>query len=239
MDKIGIDGVADILRKKDISEASIQQIKRLLEVTDLANLKTLFTDSEIGLKGIEELEAFHSYFDLNETKNEVKFDITLARGLSYYTGCIIEVAAKDYEIGSIGGGGRYDDLTGSFGLKGVSGVGVSFGAARIFDVMEALDLFPDTATEQLSVLLIAFDQETHQYAFKCLSALRAVGINSELYPSPSKLKKQMKYANDRKVPYTILIGSQEMGSETLTFKNMESGEQQKLPLQAIIDTLKS
>ncbi|MFK8101849.1 MAG: histidine--tRNA ligase, partial [Saprospiraceae bacterium] len=225
LDKIGLDGVKDILRKKDISEVSIQKVEELLLVTDLASLKVLFAKTEIGKKGIEELEAFHSYFDLGQCTNEVKFDITLARGLSYYTGCIIEVAAKDYEIGSIGGGGRYDDLTGNFGLKGVSGVGVSFGAARIFDVMEALGLFPETANEQLTVLLVAFDDTTHHYAFKCLSALRAAGINSELYPSPTKLKKQMKYANDRKVAYTIVIGSEEMEKELLSLKDMTSGEQ--------------
>jgi len=234
LDKVGMDGVKAEMERKKIPTKAIDKIEEMLGISDLASLKEVFVGSETGLKGIEELEKFHQYFDLKQAINAVKFDITLARGLNYYTGCIFEVAANDVKIGSIGGGGRYDDLTGMFGLKDVSGVGVSFGAARIYDVMEELDIFPKESQENLKVLFIAFDDQAHQYAFGCLNKLRTAGINSELYPAPTKLKKQMKYANARKVPYTVLIGSQEMETGELTFKNMETGDQEKLTIEAII-----
>ena len=140
-------------------------------------------------------------------------------------------------MGSIGGGGRYDDLTGIFGLKNVSGVGVSFGAERIYDVMEELDLFPATASDSLKVLFVTFDQKAHAYAFRCLNQVRKAGVSADLYPEPAKLKKQMKYANDRKAPYVVLIGDNEMESGQLTLKNMENGEQSSLTLEAIIAQL--
>jgi histidyl-tRNA synthetase len=237
LDKVGMEGVRNELLSKGIKEEAIALIESMLQCDSLAAIKSLFENSPTGLKGIEELETFHRYFDLNPSINKVEFDIKLARGLSYYTGCIFEVITEEVKMGSIGGGGRYDDLTGVFGLKGVSGVGVSFGAARIYDVMEELKLFPDNFQSNLKVILLAFDETSHLYAFKCLNDLRKAGINADLYPTPTKFNKQMKYANDRKVPFTIVIGDKEMESGLLTFKNMQSGEQESLSLRGVIDRL--
>jgi len=234
LDKIGLDGVKRELEKAEIKAESIDLITQILEVKTLSDLEPYFASSETGQKGIAELRTFHQYFDLYEPTNEVVFDITLARGLSYYTGCIFEVKAKGVEIGSIGGGGRYDDLTGVFGMKGSSGVGVSFGAERIYLAMEELGLFPDSTENDLQLLLIAFDQETHLHAFKLLQEVRSAGVNAELYPEPTKLKKQMKYANARQAPYVILIGSDEMSTGQLSLKNMATGEQEKMDLQGVI-----
>ena len=237
VDKIGKDGVVDEMEKRGIDRAVALKVLDFFDIQNLDTLEKLFGNSPTGLKGIEELREFHNYLDLTTTHNEIVFDISLARGLSYYTGCIVEVASKDVQIGSIGGGGRYDDLTGSFGLKGVSGVGISFGAARIFDVMEELSLFPDSIDQLLSILLMAFDDESHKYAFKLCSRLRANGISADLYPEPSKLKKQMKYANQINVPYVIVIGSDEMESETFALKNMTSGEQTTCQIDDLINLL--
>ena len=237
LDKIGIEGVKGEMQKRGISEGAIEKVANMLNIKELGPLKELFKNSETGLKGIEELEAFHHYFDLKGAKNDVEFDITLARGLNYYTGCIIEVVAKDVKIGSIGGGGRYDDLTGVFGLKGVSGVGVSFGADRIYDVMEELNLFPAEASQNLKLLFIAFDEAAHQYAFDCLNKVREVGISAELYPEPTKINKQMKYANARKTPFVALVGSNEMENGVVTLKNMESGEQELINVDALIEKI--
>lgn len=237
LDKIGMEGVRREMGAKGIPEAAMDQIEVMLKVDQLEPLKELMASSETGLQGIEELEKFHHYFDTYAAKNEVNFDITLARGLNYYTGCIFEVKAKDVEIGSIGGGGRYDDLTSVFGLKDVSGVGISFGADRIYLVMEELGLFPEEAVNGLQLLFVTFDEPAHDYAFKCLHEVRAAGINAELFPEPAKMKKQMKYANARQVPYVVVVGSNEMESGRLGFKNMASGEQQDLTLAEIIDLL--
>jgi len=177
-------------------------------------------------------------------KNQVQFDVTLARGLSYYTGCIFEVvhdaaAYPNVKMGSIGGGGRYADLTSMFGMKDMSGVGVSFGAERIYDVMQELDLFPESNPENLQILFIAFDEASHNFAFKQLTQIRQAGINADLYPKPTKLKKQMKYANDRDVPFVILVGSEEVETGKLSFKNMETGAQEKLSAEEIIKIFKS
>ncbi len=243
LDKVGIEGVRKEMRERDIDDAAISKIEKMLEITGLAELKAAFTETETGRKGIAELEEFHAYFDTKQPTNKVVFDITLARGLNYYTGCIFEVAADkeaypDLVMGSIGGGGRYDDLTGIFGMKGVSGVGVSFGAARIFDVMEEMNLFPAETGETLQILLIALDDEAHKYAFRQLNALRAAGINADLYPEAAKMKKMMKYANARNVPFTAIIGSEEMKTGKLAFKNMETGEQEKLGTGEIMERLK-
>ena len=238
LDKIGMEGVTKELAKRGIDESAIEKIQEMLSVTSLAPLKESFKDSETGLKGIKELEEFHEYFDTKPATNKVEFDITLARGLSYYTGCIFEVKANDAVMGSIGGGGRYDDLTGNFGLKGVSGVGVSFGAARIFDVMEELNLFPDNIDVQLKCLLVAFDKPSHQYAFSVLNKLRAAGISAELYPQPSKMNKQMKYANARAVPFVVVIGSEEMNSGKLALKDMTTGNQEKYTFTELLGKLK-
>jgi len=237
LDKIGIEGVTKELAGRGMEPAAVEKIQKMLSITTLEPLKELFKDSETGLKGIEELEEFRQYFDSKPATNKVEFDITLARGLSYYTGCIFEVKANDAVMGSIGGGGRYDDLTGNFGLKGVSGVGVSFGAARIFDVMEELNLFPANIAVQLKCLLVAFDKPSHQYAFSVLNKLRTAGISAELYPQPLKMNKQMKYANARAVPYVVVIGSEEMNSGNLSFKNMATGDQEKYTLAELIEKL--
>ncbi len=238
LDKIGMDGVKTEMERKGIPTASIEKIENILENNTLDALKYALASSEAGLKGIEELETVFNYLSKGNAKNDIKFDITLARGLSYYTGFICEVASKQVKMGSLGGGGRYDDLTGMFGLKGVSGVGVSFGAARVYDVMNELNAFPSASEADLKVLLIAFDQATHDFAFEQLTQLRQAAINADLYPEPAKMKKQMKYANSRKVPYVVLIGSQEMESGQLSLKNMETGEQDSKTLKEIIDILK-
>ncbi len=239
LDKIGMEKVKEQLRLKDISETAIDKIESILKVTTLDELDQWFENSATGKKGIEELRTFHKYLDTGNYKNEIKFDISLARGLTYYTGCIFEVKAKNIQMGSVGGGGRYDDLTSMFGLKNISGVGVSFGAARIFDAMEELDLFPASVTTGLEVLITAFDEDSHKYAFTVLNKLRAAGIVADLYPSPTKIQKQMKYANARNVKHTILIGSKEMESEILTLKEMETGNQSALTIENIIQQIKS
>ena len=234
LDKIGEEAVVKEMASRGIPEDKAVQIIKLFGIDNLDDLESHFESSPTGLKGIEEIRRLYKYLETTETFNDIVFDISLARGLSYYTGCIFEVAANDVEIGSIGGGGRYDDLTGSFGLKGVSGVGISFGAARIYDVMEELNLFPDAVDEVLQLLLIAFDEESHLFAFSLLAQLRAQGVSADLYPEPAKMKKQMKYADKIKVPFTVLIGSDEMDSGFFTLKNMESGEQDTMSLENLI-----
>ena len=237
LDKIGWEGVATELRSKEINESSIEIINKLLTINNLNDLEAFGDKSESLLRGIAELRKFHDYFDQKPSTNKVQFDITLARGLNYYTGCIVEVAATDVKMGSIGGGGRYDDLTSVFGLKNVSGVGISFGADRIYDCLQELDLFPKESAESLKVLFVAFDEETHRFAFNCLTKIREAGINSDIYPEPTKLKKQLDYADRRAVPFVILVGSDEMESGILTIKNMKKGEQEKLTLEQIIERL--
>ena len=237
LDKIGADGVIKEMQNKDISEATAKGILDLLKVSDLKTLKSHFNNSPTGLEGIGELEKVFSYLDSLGSNNKIVFNLSLARGLSYYTGCILEVTADDVEMGSIGGGGRYDDLTASFGLNGVSGVGVSFGAERIYDVMEELDLFPESVDKLLKVLLIAFDDDTHFHAFNLLASLRSNGISADLYPEPSKMKKQMKYADKINVPHVILVGSEEVNTQQYTLKNMKTGEQDAFDLDALITKL--
>jgi histidyl-tRNA synthetase len=244
LDKIGVEGVRKELSERGIPSAAIATIERILAIQKLEGLKEALAASETGILGVEEIMMVMNYLDGYELSNRFEFDITLARGLSYYTGCIFEAnvdttAHPNIKMGSIGGGGRYEDLTSMFGMKDMSGVGVSFGAERIYDVLEELDLFPAQDAAALKVLLIAFDQKSHLYAFRCLHALRAAGINADLYPDPVKLNKQMKYANDRQVPYTIVIGDNEMESGKLAFKNMQSREQQLLNLGEIIEKLRA
>ena len=237
LDKIGMEGVKKEMGERGIPEAGISKIETLLSQRELSAWKNELVGSETGLKGIEELEAVFAYLTETQLQNEVVFDPTLARGLSYYTGCIFEVQGLEAQMGSLGGGGRYDDLTSIFGLPNVSGVGVSFGAERIYDVMEELGRFPASLSEDLTVLFIAFDEATHRYAFRCLSQARQAGIAADLYPEPAKLKKQMKYANDRKVPFVALIGEEEMAEGRLTLKNMESGEQSRLTMEELLSAL--
>ncbi|OIQ36783.1 MAG: histidine--tRNA ligase [Crocinitomix sp. MedPE-SWsnd] len=243
LDKIGKEGVIKELVNRGISEDAIQKIDPLFSLNGsntekLNSLKDFLADSEIGLKGIEELEyVINEASDLGLEKAKLEFEVTLARGLNYYTGAIFEVSANNVQIGSICGGGRYDDLTALFGLKGMSGVGISFGADRIYDVLEELDLFPKSATISTKVLFINFGEAEQKQSMIYAKQLREAGISCEVYPSSAKMKKQMKYGNDRSIPYVVMIGSDELESGKITYKNMESGEQQTAELQSLITKL--
>ena len=248
LDKIGFDGVTKELLERGFTESDIDALKPVILLQGsndekLKNLKEVLAGSATGLKGIEEIEAVFAYVNgllaSSSLKNpDLELDITLARGLNYYTGCIFEVKTNEAAMGSIGGGGRYDDLTGMFGLKGLTGVGISFGADRIYDVLQELSLFPESAAAGTKVLISNFDREAELYALPLLQQLRESDIAAELYPSSAKLKKQMSYADDKAIPYVILIGSDEMQSGILTLKNMQSGDQQKLSSADIIALLK-
>jgi len=250
LDKIGLDGVVKELLEKGFRESDIEKLKPIIELSGsneakIQSLKSVLSSSTTGLKGIEEIEKIFNYTEQLQTEDsklktlQLELDITLARGLNYYTGAIFEVKSNEVAMGSIGGGGRYDDLTGMFGLKDLTGVGISFGADRIYDVMEELQLFPDNAGESTRVLISNFDETAETYALPLLSALRRNGVAAELYPIAAKLKKQLSYADAKKIPYVILIGSEEMESGLLSLKNMQSGEQQKLNIAAIIQLLNS
>jgi histidyl-tRNA synthetase len=239
LDKIGIEGVRKELTERGIGAPAIATIENILAIQTLPELKKALADSLTGLLGVTEIATVMDYLQGYPLTNTLHFDITLARGLSYYTGCIFEVnvdttAHPDVKMGSIGGGGRYADLTSVFGMRDMPGVGVSFGAERIYDVLEELQLFPAQDAAALQVLLIAFDVASHRYAFRCLNQLRAAGINADLYPDPVKLKKQMKYADDRQVPYVVIIGDNEMNSGQLSFKTMANGQQEQLTVAEII-----
>jgi histidyl-tRNA synthetase len=245
LDKIGGEKVKEELINKGIDANKADAVIDFISISGsnkevLDQLKTTIGTTKTGAKGIEELEIlFDNVGQLDIQNANIKFDIKLARGLNYYTGAIFEVTADNVEIGSIGGGGRYDDLTGIFGLKDMSGVGVSFGAARIFDVMEELALFKNLALNSSEVLISCFDNEGINYALKPLSKLRAAGIKAEVYPDAAKMKKQMKYANDKHIPYVIIIGSNEIETGTLSFKNFNTGEQEHLNIDQIIAKIKS
>ncbi len=248
LDKIGFEGVTKELLERGFTGADIEQLKPVILLQGsnpekLDRLKDVLCSSVVGLKGIEELKTVFAFVQsllANSTlkKPDLELDITLARGLNYYTGCIFEVKTNEVAMGSICGGGRYDDLTGMFGLKGLTGVGISFGADRIYDVLQELNLFPETVAAGTKVLISNFDAEAEVFALPLLQQLREAGIAAELYPSPAKLKKQMSYADAKSIPYVILIGSDEMQSGLLTLKNMQSGDQQKLIAGAIIDLLR-
>ncbi|MBK8413312.1 MAG: histidine--tRNA ligase [Bacteroidetes bacterium] len=241
LDKIGIEKVNEELRNKGLNENAIQKLQPLLvfkgnTADTIAFLKTLLNDSEIGKKGIQELEYVFQLAD----SSFLELDITLARGLNYYTGAIFEVKANDVQIGSITGGGRYDDLTGIFGLPNVSGVGISFGIDRIYDVMNELGLFENLDLKQSGtrVMFVNFGQEEEKFCLKEIKKLRSAGINAELFPDQAKMKKQLAYADAKKIPYVILIGSEEMTSGIFTIKNMNSGEQFKKRLEDVMEELK-
>jgi len=244
LDKIGLDGVTKELIDRGFTQADIDKIKPviLLEGSNeakLASLRDTLKNSETGLKGCDEIQIVFDYIASCKLKTaKLELDITLARGLNYYTGAIFEVKTNEVAMGSIGGGGRYDDLTGMFGLKGLTGVGISFGADRIYDVMEELNLFPAATSQSTQVLICCFDKEGEKYALPLLLQLRSNDIYVELYPAGAKIKKQMEYANNKQIPYTIVIGSDEMQSGLLTFKDMTSGEQEKLSGADIVKRLK-
>lgn len=236
-DKIGWDGVRKDMVDRGIPEQGVDQAIQYLANPDLESLRPLLGGHPEGALGLAEMDQVTTYLKDIKLSNPWILDLTLARGLNYYTGCIFEVKAVGVEMGSIGGGGRYADLTGVFGLKGMSGVGISFGADRIYDVMETLDLFPANAVTSLRVLLCAFDAEDHAYGFSVLNTLRDAGISADLYPEPVKMQKQMKYANALGVPCVVVIGESERTTGQLTCKNMITGEQQLIDIQGLIDQL--
>ena len=230
LDKIGLDNVNAELREKGLSEEAIARLQPVILLSGtnrekIASLKNILASSEIGMKGIEELEFILDRIDKVVLHAELELDLTLARGLNYYTGAIFEVKALDVQIGSITGGGRYDNLTGVFGMEGVSGVGISFGADRIFDVLNQLDLYPKNALETTQLLFVNFGQTEVDYLLPFITQLRAIGIRIELYPEAAKMKKQMSYADAKKIPFVAIVGETEMAERRVNLKNMLTGEQ--------------
>lgn len=243
IDKIGIENVNAELLEKGISQDAVNQLQPLLTLSGtneekLESLSKLLASSEIGLKGIEELRYVISNTDEVGIDATLELDVSLARGLNYYTGTIIEVKANDVQIGSITGGGRYDNLTGVFGLEGISGVGISFGADRIFDVLNQLNLYPAEAKNTTKVIFVNFGENEAKASLKHIKALRANSISCELYPENAKMKKQMGYANDNKIPYVAIVGETELANNTITVKCMATGEQQQLTIDEMIEKLK-
>ncbi|MCU4177368.1 histidine--tRNA ligase [Carboxylicivirga sp. N1Y90] len=242
LDKIGLDKVNEELASKGLSQEAIDTIQPIIMLSGtnsekIVKLREVLAQSEIGLKGVDELETVLTYLDALNLGLEVELDLTLARGLNYYTGAIFEVKAKDVEIGSITGGGRYDDLTSIFGLKDVSGVGISFGADRIYDVMNQLDLYPKEDGAKTRALFVNFGGEDELYALRALTLLRKAGINAELFPDSVKMKKQMNYANRKEIPYVVLSGEDERQAGNFTLKNMETGEQTKVSIDELIKVI--
>lgn len=246
LDKIGVDGVNKELKENGINDSAIEKLQPLIEFkgTTLEKvnfLKTLLASSEIGLKGIEEVEyIFKTVDSLKLSSSQTELDITLARGLNYYTGAIFEVKANVGTLtSSICGGGRYDDLTGIFGLPNMSGVGISFGADRIYDVLNELNLYPESVAASTKLLFVTFGEAEQNYCLPLLALARKAGINSEIYPDAgAKMKKQMSYADDKKIPFVVIVGGDEMQSGMLSLKNMTSGEQEKMGIEEIILKLK-
>lgn len=237
LDKIGLEKVNEELSAKNIPISAIEKLQPIIllegdERYKLSVLKSVLADSAIGLKGVEELTYILDRVTLLNLENKVELDLTLARGLSYYTGAIIEVKSLDVEIGSITGGGRYDNLTGIFGLPNVSGVGISFGAERIYDVLNQLKLFPENISLGVDVMFINFGEKEEAHILPLLSLLRSKGISAEIYPEGAKMKKQMTYANNTKAHFVAMVGENEMNENKITLKNMQTGEQQTLSLDA-------
>jgi histidyl-tRNA synthetase len=244
LDKIGIEAVNRELAEKGVSSESIGKLQPVLNLsgvtgTKLESLNKILSGSVTGLRGVAELRTLFSYLTALPVKNEVELDLTLARGLNYYTGAIIEVKSKDISIGSICGGGRYDNLTGVFGLEGVSGVGVSFGADRIYDVMSQHGLFSKSKTSGTQVLIVNFGEKETEFALNLRKDLNEAGIIAELYPDAAKLKKQLSYADSRKIPYIILAGEEEIKSDRVVLKKMETGEQKTLSPEELVISLSS
>lgn len=242
LDKIGFDQVIQELRNQDISEDSIEKLKPilLLEGTNrekLATIREVLQTSPAGLLGADELERVLNLCEAANIQTPVELDLTLARGLNYYTGAILEVKSQEVSIGSICGGGRYDDLTGIFGLPGMSGVGVSFGADRIYDVLNQLDRFPKNQLSSTKVLFLNFGEKDEKYTLKVLNAVRNAGIPAEYYPDAAKLKKQMTYADKKEIPFAVFLGEDEILQEKVSLKNMHSGEQLQLTVNEMIEVL--
>ena len=243
LDKIGLDKVNEELRADGISEEAIAKLQPVITLSGtneekLQTMENFLSASEIGMKGIEELRFILDACDKVELKNELQLDLTLARGLNYYTGAIFEVKALDTPMGSITGGGRYDNLTGIFGMPGISGVGISFGADRIYDVLNTLDLYPKEITTNTQLLFINFGDKEAEYCMPIVSKSRANGIRTELFPDAAKMKKQMSYANANNIPFVALAGDDEIQKGVVTLKNMETGEQQSLSIDEVIEHIK-
>lgn len=242
LDKIGLESVNAELRADGISDEAIEKLQPIIAMSGsnddkLKTMSDVLSGSEIGMKGVEEtrfiLDTLKGTLD-----NEIEFDLTLARGLNYYTGAIFEVKALDYAIGSITGGGRYDNLTGIFGMPGLSGVGISFGADRIYDVLNGLDLYPKEAVNGTRLLFINFGEKETAYCLPVVKACRVAGINTEMYPDKAKMKKQMGYANAKAIPFVVLAGDNEMAENKVTLKNMETGEQKLVTTEELIAIVK-
>ncbi len=238
LDKIGTDAVNAELKEKGISSQAIKMLQPLMELrgdntSQLEKLEEILAISRAGEQGLTELKTLFTYLGNTDLAASIIFDVTLARGLDYYTGAIIEVKSSDISIGSICGGGRYDDLTGIFGLEGISGVGVSFGADRIYDVMDQLELFRKVTSSPVDILILNFGEDETEYALKILQQLRRIGIKVEMYPDTVKLKKQMSYADSKEIPYVIITGEEEIRANEFTFKIMSSGEQKKIRLDEL------
>ncbi len=244
LDKIGLDNVNAELASKGIPQEAIDKLQPIILLSGtneekLETLKTVLAASETGLKGVEESEFILKTIAGLGVQSDVELDLTLARGLNYYTGAIFEVKALDVQIGSISGGGRYDNLTGVFGMEGVSGVGISFGADRIYDVLNQLDLYPKDAVDGTQLLFVNFGEAEAAYVLPVLAKVRAAGIRAEIYPDSAKMKKQMGYANNKAIPFVAIVGENEMNEGKLTLKNMTTGEQSLVTPDELIDAIKA
>ena len=243
LDKIGLDNVNEELRSKGLPEEAIERLQPIIMLQGsnqekIATLKEVLSASETGLKGVAELDFILERISHTPIRAELELDLTLARGLNYYTGAIFEVKALDVQIGSITGGGRYDNLTGVFGMAGVSGVGISFGADRIFDVLNQLELYPKEAVNGTEVLFINFGEKEAAFSMGILSKVRAAGIRAEIFPDAAKMKKQMSYANAKNIPFVAIVGENEMNEGKAMLKNMETGEQNLVSAEELIATVK-
>ena len=244
LDKIGLENVNAELASKGIPQEAIDKLQPIILLSGsneekLETLKTVLATSEAGLKGVEESEFILKTVSALGVKSEVELDLTLARGLNYYTGAIFEVKALDVQIGSISGGGRYDNLTGVFGMDGMSGVGISFGADRIFDVLNQLDLYPKEAVNGTELLFVNFGDKEAAYCLPILAKVREAGVCAEIYPDASKMKKQMGYANDKQIPFVAIVGENEMNEGKLTLKNMTTGEQSLVTPDELLAVVKA
>ena len=244
LDKIGLENVNAELKEKGISDEAIAKLQPIILLSGtntekLATLKSVLAASETGMKGVEESEFILGTLETMGLKNEIELDLTLARGLNYYTGAIFEVKALDVQIGSITGGGRYDNLTGVFGMAGVSGVGISFGADRIFDVLNQLELYPKEAVNGTELMFVNFGDKEASFSMSMLAKVRAAGIRAEIFPDAAKMKKQMSYANAKSVPFVAIVGENEMNEGKAMLKNMETGEQNLVSVEELIAALRN
>ena len=243
LDKIGLENVNEELRGKELSEEAIAKLQLIIQLSGtnrekIAVLKEVLAASETGLKGVSELEFILDKVDLLSVNAELELDLTLARGLNYYTGAIFEVKALDVQIGSVTGGGRYDNLTGVFGMEGVSGVGISFGADRIFDVLNQLELYPADSLLTTQLMFVNFGEKETAYLLPLIAKVRAAGIRTEIYPESVKMKKQMGYADAKNIPFVALVGDSEMTEGKINLKNMVTGEQELLTIEQLIESFK-